>query len=127
LISSAAMVGMAAHIGPCQPRMTTRTVSSSSARAKACPSSTRSPTVLGVPRVRPVQHDPHDRRLIEGFYNALNACFSLHELNHAHWAWMYDSWLPMGTPGDDGISDWRTSPLVRPAVKNLADAADPVA
>ena len=20
-----------------------------------------------------------------GFYNALNACFTLHELNHAHW------------------------------------------
>jgi enoyl-CoA hydratase len=35
-----------------------------------------------------------------GFDNALNACFSLHELNHARWAWMHDSRLPMGTPGD---------------------------
>ena len=24
-----------------------------------------------------------------GFYNALNACFTLHQLNHAHWAWVH--------------------------------------
>jgi enoyl-CoA hydratase len=54
-----------------------------------------------------------------GFYNALNACFSLHELNHAHWAWMHDNRMPMGLPGDEGISDWRASPPVQPATKNL--------
>jgi enoyl-CoA hydratase len=48
-----------------------------------------------------------------GFYNALNACFSLHELNHAHWAWIHDNRLPMGTPQDEGISDGRTSPRTR--------------
>jgi len=32
----------------------------------------------------------------------------------------------MGTLQDEGISDWRTSPKVRPAVRNLAGAADPV-
>ena len=26
-----------------------------------------------------------------GFYNTLNACFTLHELNHAHWAWVNDN------------------------------------
>ena len=44
-----------------------------------------------------------------GFYNALNACFSLHELNHAHWAWVHDNRMPMGLPGDEGIVDWRAS------------------
>jgi hypothetical protein len=36
-------------------------------------------------------------------------CFSRHELNHAHWAWIHDNRLPMGTPQDEGISDMRTS------------------
>ncbi|GAA3226780.1 enoyl-CoA hydratase [Actinocorallia longicatena] len=61
-----------------------------------------------------------------GFYNALNACFSLHELNHAHWAWTHEDRMPMGVPGDEGIADWRTA-SVRPAVKHLAAAPDPVA
>jgi enoyl-CoA hydratase len=34
-----------------------------------------------------------------GFYNALNACLSLHELNHAHWAWVHDNRMPMGCRG----------------------------
>ena len=62
-----------------------------------------------------------------GFYNALNACFSLHELNHAHWAWVHDNRMPMGLPEDDGISDWRTGPPVAPAAKNLVGAAELVA
>ena len=45
-----------------------------------------------------------------GFYNALNACFTMHELNHAHWAWVHDNRMPMGLPDDEGIADWRTSP-----------------
>jgi enoyl-CoA hydratase len=44
-----------------------------------------------------------------GFYNALNACFSLHELNHSHWAWVHDDRTPVGRPGDEGIVDWRAS------------------
>ena len=34
-----------------------------------------------------------------GFYNALNACFTLHELNHSHWAWVNDDRLPGGQGG----------------------------
>lgn len=45
-------------------------------------------------------------------------------LHHAHWAWIHDNRLPMGTPQDEGISDWRTSPQARPAAKNLVGAAD---
>ncbi|MGH3250650.1 MAG: enoyl-CoA hydratase [Trebonia sp.] len=62
-----------------------------------------------------------------GFYNALNACFTIHELNHAHWAWVHDNHMPMGLPGDEGITDWRSAPEVRPAVKNLPLAKEPVA
>jgi enoyl-CoA hydratase len=61
-----------------------------------------------------------------GFYNALNSCFTLHELNHAHWAWVHDNQMPMGLPGDEGITDWRTSPGVRLAAKDRPLAQDPV-
>lgn len=60
-----------------------------------------------------------------GFYNALNSCFTLRELNHAHCAWVHDNQLPMGLPGDEGIADWRTSPGVRPAAKDRPLAQDP--
>src|SRR5262249_38901664 len=30
-----------------------------------------------------------------GFYNALNACFTLHELNHSHWAQIHESKYPI--------------------------------
>ena len=30
------------------------------------------------------------------FDNALNACFTIHELNHAHWADTYDNQMPAG-------------------------------
>jgi enoyl-CoA hydratase len=61
-----------------------------------------------------------------GFYNALNACFTLHELNHAHWAWVHENGFPAGTPDDEGIADWRSAPRIRPATKSLAMAPDPV-
>ncbi len=38
----------------------------------------------------------------QGFYNALHACFTLHQLNHAHWAEIHDDGLPAAKP-DDGI------------------------
>jgi enoyl-CoA hydratase len=62
-----------------------------------------------------------------GFYNALNACFTIHELNHAHWAWAHMGGAPVGTPEDDGVTDWRTNPPVRASVKHLVAAPDPVA
>jgi len=46
-----------------------------------------------------------------GFYNALQSCFTLHQLNHAHWAEV----------NGDGYAaakiDWRNAPKVVPASK----------
>lgn len=52
-----------------------------------------------------------------GFYNALNACFTIHELNHAHWAGIHDNKYPVGLPAD-GLDDWRNAPPVRPLNPN---------
>jgi enoyl-CoA hydratase len=57
-----------------------------------------------------------------GFYNALNACFTMHELNHSHWAQVHENKFPVGTP-EDGVLDWRTAPLPMPAVKDLVEAS----
>jgi enoyl-CoA hydratase len=56
-----------------------------------------------------------------GFYNSLNACFTLHELNHAHWAWVNDDGWPVAKE-DAGIPNWRTAPPIVPAVKDKARA-----
>jgi enoyl-CoA hydratase len=54
-----------------------------------------------------------------GFYNSLNACFTLHELNHAHWAEVHASSgaYPVALP-EDGIDDWRSAPPVKAAAKS---------
>ncbi len=57
-----------------------------------------------------------------GFYNALNACFSLHQLNHSHWAEIHDNHVPAAL-AEDGVPDWRNAPPVLPAVKDQAEAA----
>jgi enoyl-CoA hydratase len=54
-----------------------------------------------------------------GFYNALNACFTLHELNHSHWAEIHPDKLARGLP-EDGTPDWRTAPPVRPSRRDAA-------
>ena len=59
-----------------------------------------------------------------GFYNGLQACFSLHQINHAHWAEVHENRYPAALP-EDGI-DWRNAPAVVPAVKDLVRAPDPV-
>jgi enoyl-CoA hydratase len=59
-----------------------------------------------------------------GFYNALNACFTMHELNHSHWAQIHDNKYPVGL-AEDGILDWRTAPNPQPAVKDRPRAALP--
>ena len=51
-----------------------------------------------------------------GFFTALNACFTLHQLNHAHWSEVTKGQRAAGTP-EWGIPDWRTAPPVRPAEK----------
>jgi enoyl-CoA hydratase len=52
-----------------------------------------------------------------GFYNALNACFTLHQLNHAHWADIHENKYPVGLP-EDGLPDWKSAPPVTPAEPN---------
>jgi enoyl-CoA hydratase len=56
-----------------------------------------------------------------GFYNALNACFTLHQLNHAHWAEINEDHYSVGTPAH-GVVPWNQAPPVRPAVKDAVQA-----
>jgi enoyl-CoA hydratase len=56
-----------------------------------------------------------------GFYNALNACFTLHELNHSHWAQVNDDGYPIAEP-DSGIPNWREAPPIVNAVKDKVRA-----
>ncbi len=56
-----------------------------------------------------------------GFYNALNACFTLHELNHSHWAQVHDERLP-DRRGGLGIPNWKEAPPIVPAVKDKVRA-----
>ncbi|HEY2430323.1 MAG TPA: hypothetical protein VGI06_15390, partial [Acidimicrobiales bacterium] len=58
-----------------------------------------------------------------GFHNALNACFTIHELNHSHWAQLHDNKYPVALP-EDGL-DWRTAPKVVPALKDAVRAPSP--
>ena len=59
-----------------------------------------------------------------GFHNALNACFTLHELNHSHWAQVHENKYPVALP-EDGIADWRSAPPVKPSRKDMAEAPGP--
>ncbi len=56
---------------------------------------------------------------IAGFTNALNACFTIHELNHSHWAIKSagQRWVAV-SDFDEGVQDWRTAPPVLNAKKN---------
>jgi enoyl-CoA hydratase len=56
-----------------------------------------------------------------GFYNALNACFTLHELNHSHWAQVHENRYPIALE-EDGIPNWRQAPPIVPAVKDQVRA-----
>jgi enoyl-CoA hydratase len=60
----------------------------------------------------------------QGFYNSLNACFTIHELNHSHWAQIHDNRYPVALE-EDGIPNWKAAPPVVPAQKDTvrADAA----
>jgi enoyl-CoA hydratase len=56
-----------------------------------------------------------------GFYNALNACFTLHELNHAHWAWVNEDQYPVAEE-DSGIPNWKDAPPIVASVKDKVRA-----
>jgi enoyl-CoA hydratase len=50
-----------------------------------------------------------------GFTTALNACFTIHELNHAHWSEISGGKTPIGT-AEYGMDDWRDAPPLKKAV-----------
>lgn len=52
-----------------------------------------------------------------GFSTALDACFTLHQLNHAYWAEATGNPLGIGTV-EHGLEDWRLAPEILPAAKN---------
>ena len=56
-----------------------------------------------------------------GFQNALNACFTLHQLNHAHWAEVRDDHYPIADEAS-GIPNWRDAPPIVGAVKDKVRA-----
>lgn len=58
-----------------------------------------------------------------GFFNALQSCFTLHQLNHSHWAELHDNRIPAGL-SEDGIESWRTAPPVAPAIRDQPGAPD---
>jgi enoyl-CoA hydratase len=43
-----------------------------------------------------------------GFHNGLQACFTLHQLNHSHWAEIHENHMAIALP-EDGIAGWRPS------------------
>jgi enoyl-CoA hydratase len=53
----------------------------------------------------------------QGFYNSLNACFTLHELNHSHWAQVHDNGFPVGLESD-GIPSYKDAPPIVSAAKD---------
>jgi enoyl-CoA hydratase len=57
----------------------------------------------------------------QGFYNSLNACFTLHELNHSHWAQVHENGYPVALE-EDGIPNWKDAPAIVPAVKDQVRA-----
>ena len=52
----------------------------------------------------------------QGFFNGLQACFSLHQLNHAYWADVTYGEAAVGTP-EFGVPDWRSAPPIKPTEK----------
>jgi enoyl-CoA hydratase len=46
-----------------------------------------------------------------GFHNSLQACFTLHQLNHSHWAEIHDDGFAVARP-EDGVEDWKNPPPV---------------
>jgi enoyl-CoA hydratase len=56
-----------------------------------------------------------------GFHNSLQACFTLHELNHSHWGWTHENGYPAGLE-EDGIPPWKEAPPIVPSVKDQVRA-----
>jgi enoyl-CoA hydratase/carnithine racemase len=56
-----------------------------------------------------------------GFQNALAACFTIHQLNHSHWAEVHESKMPAALE-EDGIPNWKTAPPIVLAEKDTVRA-----
>ena len=56
-----------------------------------------------------------------GFYNSLQACFTMHQLNHSHWAEVREDKYPIADEAH-GIPNWREAPPIVPAVKDKVRA-----
>jgi enoyl-CoA hydratase len=54
-----------------------------------------------------------------GFTNALNSCFTLHELNHAHWSEISGGQTAIGTV-EYGLDDWRAAPALQRSTRDGA-------
>jgi len=52
-----------------------------------------------------------------GFQNALAACFTIHQLNHSHWAEVHEGQMPVALP-EDGIASWREAPPTVLAIRD---------
>ena len=54
-----------------------------------------------------------------GFTNALQSCFTIHQLNHSYWGTISDGQRWVGVADfDEGIQDWRSAPPVELARKD---------
>jgi enoyl-CoA hydratase len=51
----------------------------------------------------------------QGFYTALQACFSLHQMNHAHWAEVTGGAAAIATP-EFGVPRWQDAPPIKQVV-----------
>ncbi len=60
----------------------------------------------------------------QGFYTSLNVCFTLHELNHSHWAWIRDDRYPIA-PEEAGVPNWKSAPPIVPSLKDQVRAEAP--
>jgi len=52
-----------------------------------------------------------------GFTNALNSCFTLHQLNHSHWATITEGQNWVAQP-EHGVPNWREASPIAPAKKD---------
>lgn len=59
-----------------------------------------------------------------GFTTALAACFSIHSLNHSHWAQVNSDGAPVATP-ESGVPSWRDAGPVVPAEKTTVKSSAP--
>lgn len=59
-----------------------------------------------------------------GFFNSLQASFTFHQLNHAHWAEVHEGKEAVARE-EDGFPNWKEAPPVVPAVKNRVRSSPP--